>query len=176
MSAEQARWLFQRVPDQEYLDSCREALAQVPEAPTPTSSYLVFRLGKQWFGIAAGCASQVSGALEIRAVPNRSAELLLGLVNWRGRLEICVSLYPLFIPQPGRPEGADTFLVLELSGDLYVTPVHQVTGIGRLPHHLIERPPQAATHVSGLVHWEGELISLVDPVSLQQTLRRMVSR
>jgi len=168
--------LLDRTPDQVYLNQCREVLALVPETPPPTISYLLFTLAGQSFGLEAACAGQVLGELPLRSVPNRSREILLGLVNWEGSLLPCVSLLSLLTPESGSHILPYQSLVLDLEGERYVTRVGRVKGIVRLPSQLIEPAPQASRYLTGIASWEGEKIGLLDSPTLRHGLRRGLAR
>lgn len=169
--------LFDRAPDADYLRQWQATLATpAAEAALQSESYVLFRLHGQLFGLPSLSTSEVVPPRAIRAVPNRSRKLLLGLVNLHGHLELCVSLAGLLTPDSGATVTPGLFLVADLHGDSYVIPVDEVLSILRFPQKEIAPPPQASRYLSGIVVHQEELVGLIDTQSLQQTLLRGVSR
>lgn len=168
--------LFQRPPEADYLEQWRATLASQTQLVVEESqSYLVFRLADQVFGLSSSLVNEVLPPLPVRALPNRSQEVVQGLVNLHGRLQICVSLAALLAP--GQPAGASKrLLVVNLHGDHYLTPVQDALGIHRFQAADIDQPPASARHLSGLCSLDGEMVGLLDSSSLRISLRRSVSR
>ncbi|WP_250526969.1 chemotaxis protein CheW [Caballeronia sp. GAWG2-1] len=59
-------------------------------------SYLVFRIGGEWLGLPTACCAQVAQLRPVHTLPHRRNRAVLGVVNVRGRLLVCVSLARLF--------------------------------------------------------------------------------
>ncbi|MBN9419124.1 hypothetical protein ABS71_21585 [bacterium SCN 62-11] len=169
-----AQQLLERRPDSEYLESWRRSLATPPPEPVPTRAFLEFQLSDQSFAIGAEYARQVLEPMSLRAIPNRPAGLLQGLVNFQGRLQLCVSLAQLL--GVAGPEVASQHLVLDFEGELYVAGVRQVLGIRRVPVEEIQPAPQAAAHLEGIWQPQGRLVRLLDGPALGASLHRGVSR
>lgn len=168
--------LFQRQPELDYLEQWRTTLAaQAEQAVEESQRYLVFRLADQLFGLPSSLVIEVLSSLTVRALPNRSKEVVQGLVNLHGRLQICVSLASLLVP--GQPAGvAKRLLVVNLQGDHYVTPVQDALGMHRFKAADIIQPPASARHLNGLCSLNEQMVGLLDCSSLRNTLRRNVSR
>lgn len=60
-----------------------------------TRSAVVFRLGAEWFALPTELFDEISETRRIHALPHRRNPVILGLVNVRGELIICVSLHAL---------------------------------------------------------------------------------
>lgn len=56
---------------------------------------VVFRVGREWLALPAGMVSEVVERRAIHSLPHRSSATLLGLVNIRGKLQLCVSIAAL---------------------------------------------------------------------------------
>jgi chemotaxis-related protein WspD len=55
-------------------------------------SLSLFRLQDEWFGLAAGVFDSVAAVVPIRRLPGRSNGAFLGMVNFSGELQLCISL------------------------------------------------------------------------------------
>jgi chemotaxis-related protein WspD len=60
-----------------------------------TCSIAVFRLQDEWFGLATPVCQAITPIVPVRRIPQRSNDVLLGLVNIGGELQLCVSLAQL---------------------------------------------------------------------------------
>lgn len=103
--ADAATAFFDRPPPHGYLDEWREVLeAPLDEADCDSLSLLVFRLGDEWFALAAEVLAEVTTLRTAHKIPHRSNAVLAGLVNVRGQLLLCGSLHGLL----GLPQSAPT--------------------------------------------------------------------
>lgn len=93
--------LFEREPPAEYLAEWTKRLAE-PEvvAERGTLSVLIFRVGEEWLAFDIGLLVEIAEPRPIHSLPQRSNEILAGLVNIRGELELCVSLSGLLGIEP----------------------------------------------------------------------------
>ena len=57
-----------------------------------TLSLVLFRIGVEWFALPVSVLKEISELKTIHSLPHRRDNLVLGLVNFRGELLICVSL------------------------------------------------------------------------------------
>jgi chemotaxis-related protein WspD len=60
-----------------------------------TRSAVVFRLGAEWFALPTELFDEITETRRIHALPHRRNPAVLGLVNVRGELIICISLHAL---------------------------------------------------------------------------------
>ena len=58
-------------------------------------SVLIFRLGQEWLAFRTQTVAEVTLPRPVHRIPHRSNEILIGLVNLRGQLQLCVSLHGL---------------------------------------------------------------------------------
>jgi chemotaxis-related protein WspD len=69
-------------------------------------SVLIFRLGPEWLAFHTLTVAEVTTPRPIHRVPHRTNEILLGLVNLQGQIQLCVSLHGLLgvtaLAAPGR--------------------------------------------------------------------------
>jgi chemotaxis-related protein WspD len=140
--------LFEREPPVEYVEEQTRQLAK--EVSTPTSDAVavaVFRVGEEWLAFAADVVAEVTQRRAVHRIPHRSDPRLMGLVNIRGELQLCVSLGELLGIERGddgpaedsspgnRERGPSTIgrlLVTEHGARRWVFPVDEVAGIHRV--------------------------------------------
>ena len=58
-------------------------------------SVLIFRLGQEWLAFPTHTVAEATLPRPVHTIPHRSSATLLGLVNLRGTLQLCVSLHGL---------------------------------------------------------------------------------
>ena len=87
------RRLLDRMPAPEYRQEWTIQLAKEKKAENlSTKSAFVFRAGGEWLALPAGMIREVVNMGKIHTIPHRSGHILRGLVNIRGKLEVCVSI------------------------------------------------------------------------------------
>src|SRR5271157_2128269 len=102
-----ARTFFDRPALERYLAEWTQWLAGSPvtvslEAGTSAAlsdrdlvSVLIFRLGREWMAFPTQAIAEVTVPRPIHRIPHRSNAILIGLVNLRGQLQLCISLHGL---------------------------------------------------------------------------------
>ncbi len=105
--ASAARTLFDRPAPEHYLAEWTQWLAGSPvtvslEAGASAAlsdrdrvSVLIFRLGREWMAFPTQAIAEVTVPRPIHRIPHRSNAILIGLVNLRGQLQLCISLHGL---------------------------------------------------------------------------------
>lgn len=85
--------LFEREPPTGHLAEWTKRLAE-PEvaAERGTVAVLIFRVGEEWLATDISLLVEIAELRPIHTIPHRSNDVLAGLVNIRGELELCVSL------------------------------------------------------------------------------------
>lgn len=194
--AEAARKFFDRPAPPGYLESWQAILDEPEQRPeSDATSLLVFRLDKEWFAIPASALVEVAPIRPIHSVPHRTNTALAGLVNIRGRLELCVSLHavlgvsgePKSPPREGQPsendDGVPRLLVLERrhsrSPQRWVLGVDDVAGVYRVTASATRPLPstvgQAASHCSTALFDDGtRAVAVLDEDRLFDALAHAV--
>jgi len=110
-----ARTFFDRPAPEHYLAEWTQWLAGSPvtvslEAGASAAlsdrdlvSVLIFRLGRELMAFPTQAITEVTVPRPIHRIPHRSNAILIGLVNLRGQLQLCISLHGLLgleSPQP----------------------------------------------------------------------------
>jgi chemotaxis-related protein WspD len=105
--ASAARAFFDRPAPDRYLTEWTQWLAGSLETVSPEAgaslsiggrdlpSVLIFRLGREWMAFPTQAVAEVTVPRPIHRIPHRSSAILMGLVNLRGQLQLCISLYGL---------------------------------------------------------------------------------
>jgi chemotaxis-related protein WspD len=177
--------------------------AQVSRAPEPDGGFaaqagearregsLVFRVGAEWFALAASALRYVGEARAIHSLPHRRSPAVLGVVNVRGVLTLAASLAELLRIDPaalpaGAPDapghaGARTatprLLVTEWGGETTAFPVDDVEGVAYFSAaELLPAPATlahaAGRHVRGVFAWRGRSVGVLEPDALFGALTR----
>src|SRR6266540_2820827 len=147
------RNLFDRVAPSGYAEEWTRALRQGKRAEEGESlSLLVFRIGSEWLALETTALRQVSELKKVHSLPHRTDEVLLGVVNIRGQIQLCCSLASLLglPPSPGEAAGSLVYrrmIVAESASDRWVFAVDEVDGVRRFrPRHLRAKPVTVAKH------------------------------
>ncbi|MCP1119458.1 chemotaxis protein CheW [Robbsia andropogonis] len=157
---------------------------------------LVVRIGSEWLGLPARHVAQIAETGAVHSLPRLRSKAVLGLVNIRGQLTVCVSLARLLDLQerPDSPESAvpstltsarsvhaplARFLVGQDRSDepCTVFPVDEVYGIARFKREHYRPVPAtlshaSASHTRAIADWRDGTLGVLDGDKLFETLRR----
>jgi chemotaxis-related protein WspD len=110
---------------------------------------------------------------------------VLGLVNVRGELLICVSLgHLLGLARSPLRETArtiyDRLLVAKWQGHRFVFPADEVRGIHRFQTPELQEPPATLvksrlSYTQGILYWQGRTVGLLDADLLFSSLNRSLT-
>ncbi len=155
-------------------------------AAIATRSVAIFRLQDEWFGLSAQMFQAVVTIVPIRRIPQRSNDVLLGLVNISGELQLCVSLAQL-LGLPSSQSTATTdqttaliyprMVVVQLGEARWVFPVDDIYGVERFAIDQIQPAPANVSQqqhclTQGVIEWRGHFLSYLDEARLSQRLQR----
>jgi chemotaxis-related protein WspD len=148
-------------------------------------SVLVFRLGPEWLALPTSAFQEVAERRSMHSLPHRGGSIVLGLVNVRGELLICVSLARLLglVAEATRGKSLtifDRLLVINWDGKRITFPVNEVHGVQRFNREEIKEPPatitkSTLTYTRGIFVWRERSIGFLDPDPLFSTLNRNLS-
>ena len=171
-----------------YLDDwTREVAREKPATEPGTRSVLLFRIAAEWFALPTSVLQEIAGLRPIHSIPHRRDGVLLGLVNIRGELLICISLQHILAlgePEEHSPERHSIvgrrLLVIQRDGTRVVWPVDEVYGIQRFhPRDLASVPATiagaAATYTQAVLAWNGRVVGVLDDQLLFHTVNRSVA-
>ncbi|OWK34734.1 chemotaxis protein CheW [Fimbriiglobus ruber] len=174
--------LYERRPPAGYTEEWTEriAAADVPP-PARTIPVVIFRVGGELLALDVGLTVEVGPVRPVRRVPHQSDEVLIGLVNIRGELQIAVSLANLLRAgeeASDRPNTtAERLLVAEKDGVRWVFPVDEVHDVYHFrPDDLVGLPSTIASGTAkltrGVFRWGNRAVGYLDPDRLFHSLRR----
>lgn len=183
--------LDENLPD-DYLEQRADHFAQ-PQAEDlrRTNSVLVFRIADEWLALPTSVLVEVVDPRQIHALPRRNSAAVLGLVNVRGELLVCVSLAALLgITGPaqtekrgGKPRRGLVYarlLVIDTDGGRLVFPVDEVHGTHRMHTRELQAVPvtvakAAATYTMGMLPWNGRCVGCLDHQLVSYALNRSLA-
>ena len=177
--------LFEREPPAQYVEEQTRQLAEQTAAEaTDTVAVLILRIGQEWLAMDVAVVAEVADPRTVHRIPHRSSQLLMGLVNIRGELQLCISLPTLLgietvEHRPGKENrGASAtsrLVVVEYHRQTWVFPVDEVAGIHRVGVDKLGNVP--ATVAIGpkrfsraVFAWEGRKVGYLAEDRLFQTL------
>lgn len=156
---------------------------QTPEGVT--ESFLIFRIGDEWLALPTPIFQRIVQTRPIHTLPHRQHRAVLGVVNVRGELLVCLSLAHLLgfdadIPATrttGERHDQPRLLVVARNEELAAFPVDQVDGVHRLALSTFREAPAtlsqaAAAHTRALAPWRDMTVGLLDADALFDTLNR----
>ena len=180
----------------------REKQKQIP--PTRTSA-IIFRINSEWLALPTQAFQEVAEHRPIHSLPHRRRGTVLGLVNIRGELLICVDLGRLLGLAPSSQPSSSSFssstldprpfalrtphsalptegrlLVVSWEGQRLVFPVDEIEGIYRFQAQELKEPPATVArssqgHMQGLLLWQQKTIGVLAAESLFPALNRTLS-
>ena len=150
-----------------------------------TGSLLVFRLGKEWFGIPPRYIQEVTAQRKIHSIPHRKIGILRGVANIRGELLLCVSLADfLGIEMDEKSEKksklGSRWLVISHERHRLVIPTSEVQDIIPFSESELQMPPstlgKGTIHFTrGLVLWQKNWVGCLDMQELFSALIQHLS-
>jgi chemotaxis-related protein WspD len=146
-------------------------------------SAVIFRLGPEWLALPTRAFQEVTEMRPIHSLPHRQHSVVLGLINVRGELLICVSLARLLgikgVLQPETPQARPRLVVAEWQRSVVAFPVDEIQGIHRYQSGELRPAPGAAPadsiFATGLLPWRHKLAGILDADLVFSTLNRSLS-
>ena len=144
------RHLLDRPVPEDYAKEWSSIFSRVSsERKEKILSAFIFRAGGEWFGLQAGLIQEVVDMGPIHTLPHRSSTILRGVVNIRGKLELCFSIGGIlgierFEKQETRKKkyiSPVRLVVAEKEGDRIVFPVSEVYGFFRYSKRMLQQLP-----------------------------------
>ncbi len=182
------RQLLEREPPENYLHEWTQLLAQEKEEvrTADTISVLIFRLGKEWLALPTQICKEVAETRTIHSLPHRSGHILLGLVNMRGEIQMCIAFSQLLGLEQS-DDASDTvntkayerLVVVERDRDRWVFLVDEIHGIIHFHPRALQNAPVTVAKATpaftkGVIDWQGKGVGYLDPELLFSALNREV--
>ena len=147
---------------------------------------VVFRVGDEWLGFDTRICSEFADVSTIHTLPHRHDASILGIVNIRGELLICVSLAAalgidsVFKVRIGSRRICPRFIVLRSEDNVFVASVDEVFGVVRFHTSDLCPTPSTvaqatATYTRAVFPWQNSLVGYLDHELLIFTLNRSLA-
>jgi len=154
-----------------------------------TQSVIVFRLHSEWHAIRAAVCQEIADLRPIHSLPHRRDGVVLGVVNVRGGLVVCISLavilgvtaQPGAIPAQSRRRAAvPRLLVARGTAGAVVFPVDEVHGMERFRARDLKDVPATVaqgqtTYTQALMPLGDRTVGLLDEQLLFYTVERALA-
>ena len=157
------------------------------------TSVVIFRVLTEWLALPTHAFQEVAERRVPHTLPHRQRDLVLGLVNVRGELLVCVSLGRLLglaAPGAGRPAPKprnteslvreQRLMVADWNGHRIAFPVEEVHGVHRIHHEQLREAPATITksmhtYSRGVFDWRDHTVGVLDAEALFSTLDRSLA-
>lgn len=169
----------------DYIEEWTGLIAQKREIKEPdTRSVMIFCLGMEWFALSTKMFKEVAESKAIHSLPHQRKGFVLGVVNIRGELLICVSVAEALglgkTPETHSREKSlahHRLLIVNDKGQRLVFPVDQVGGIHHFSRKEVKEVPATvsgatATYTTGMLSWQDKSVGLLDEQLLLYTLNK----
>jgi chemotaxis-related protein WspD len=176
-----AREFFQRDAPEGYLAEWATLLSEpVAGVTSQDLGVLIFRLRDEWFALRVQAVVEVTTLRPIHRIPHRSNEILVGMINLRGRLRLQVSMHGLLGVGPGNPEGTRRLVVISRQGQTWVFDAEEVLGVHRLARERLGNVPSTLSdpersYSQAVIDWEGRSVGLLDHDRVFESLKGLGS-
>lgn len=146
----------------------------------------IFRIATEWFALPVPLLEEVANPRVIHSLPHRRNGAVLGLVDIRGELLICISLAKLLgleesTAEAGTPGAAyPRLVVIRHEGWRTVFPVSEVRGIHRYHERELSAVPVTVakggtTYTKAILPWEGKSVGFLNEDVVIHTLNRSIA-
>lgn len=134
----------------EYMQEWTNVLAsEHKEKETETETAFIFRSGGEWLALQASLIQEVVSMNVIHSIPHRTNNVLRGVVNIRGKLELCLSIGAVlgiekgteYTPNDTRFTSSERLVVASCQGQRIAFPVTEVIGNVRYSPDMIRSLP-----------------------------------
>ena len=175
--------------------------AEQKKLATPAkTSVVIFRIASEWLALPTHAFQEVAERRPMHSLPHRRRDLVLGLVNVRGELLVCVSLGRWLglarlatsdewrvmraagsLPATRRSSsGPDRLLVANWDGNRIAFPVGEVHGINRVHWEKLREPPATIaksmnSYSRGVFAWRDHTVGFLDADALFAALNRSLT-
>lgn len=157
-----------------------EEFEEVNEEPI-----VIFRLNGEWLALSAYEFKEIIPCKKIHAIPHRSNKTILGLVNIRGQLRLCVSMHHLLgvsessaaSSSPQSQERLPRMVCIHKGEQKWVFPADEVYGIYRLNLEQKYNVPitvskSTANYLEGMFELQDKIVGLINKEVLFESLLR----
>lgn len=175
------RLLDRPLPD-DYRRELSDRLSQpISSESLTTHSAFIFRAGDEWLGVTSTLIKEVVDMGPIHSIPHKSSRIFRGIVNIRGRLELCVSIGGVLRIEPGtRRQGTpvpERLIVAAKDDQSIVFPVSEVMGPVLYDPNVLKPLPitvsgSKAVYTKGILNINDQEVGMLDDAMLFRILTR----
>jgi len=186
-SAAAVRLFDRELPADYRINSTRHFAEEKQVIEREPHSVVIFRVGAEWLALPTSVFLAVSEPKPIHSLPHRRNRVVLGLVNVRGELLVCVSLEETLgvenaatPPKDKQPQVHERLLIVNGEGGRLVFPVDKVHGIHRYHLREVNGVPAtvakaSATYTKGMLVWRDQGVGILDDQLLFDHLNRSLA-
>lgn len=144
-------------------------------------SVVVFRVAQEWFALATEVFREVAPLRAVHSLPHRRDRIVLGLVNIRGELLVCVSLgAALGLAAEAQRDRSARLAVVARESDRFVFVADEVAGLHRFDDADLGPVPATlahaqATYTRGMINWRERPVGVIDDQLLFYSLNRSLA-
>lgn len=176
------RLLLNRPLAEDYRRELNERFRQPASKVTRTTkSAFIFRAGDEWLGVKSSLIKEVVDMSPIHSIPHKSSRIFRGIVNIRGRLELCVSIGGVLRIERGTKRqgipAPERLIIAAKGGQSVVFPVSEV--MGPVPYNSNALKPlpitmsgSKAVYTKGILNVSGKEVGMLDDALLFRILAR----
>jgi chemotaxis-related protein WspD len=173
-----ANAFFDRPAPEGYLDEwVRELADPCYDTDSKHLSVLIFRLGNEWLALATGAVVEVTSPRPVHVIPHRSSDVLVGMVNLRGKIELMVALSALLGIEPSDVKndpsempaviGGARLVVIRKEAITWVFEADEVPGVRRFPQNVLMNVPSTLANPEGsfsqsVIPWHNRSVGFLD--------------
>ena len=154
-------------------------------SPPVKTSAVLFRINAEWLALPTYAFQEVAERRRTHSLPHQRQGMVVGLVNIRGELLICVSLGRLLGLEKTSSRQTirttyDRLLVANWEESRLVFPVDEVHGTHRFEASEVHDPPATVaksrpSYTHGIFLWQQKPVGLLDPSLLFSALNRSLT-
>jgi chemotaxis-related protein WspD len=175
--------LLNRESPPDYIEEWTELLGREKEEQNANNtSVIIFKIGREFLALRSAVFQEIINPHPVHKIPHRSNDVLLGLTNIHGELQLCFSLKALIGNNDAeQPENSSPrMLVIKKDGGCWVFPVDQVLGVFRCSDLNVQNVPVTVAKATGtftkqVIMYEQREVGLLDDELLIYTLQRRIS-
>lgn len=141
------------------------------------SSYFIFGLNSEWFGIDVNSLKEVVDQRIIHKIPHRSNAVLKGTVNIEGQFKLVVSLKSFLGNSKKKSSSIDSkkMVVLKQGDEEWVIEIEEILGIRYLDLKEMQNSPvKDVGFLKGIIYIDEKCVGLLEEEFLFQSLKRSI--
>jgi len=181
------RLLLDRDLDEEYRRELTKIFSrEKSDAPKNIISAFAFKAGREWLAIIASFIEEIVEMGMIHTIPHRSNRTFRGMVNVRGKLELCFSIGGILgieksdMRDTGSYHSPERLVVACRDNFRIVFPVTEVLGLIRFSPTQIQEVPVTVSHAraaftKGVIPYDNLAIGFLDEAVLFDELKKNLS-